>query len=179
MNFLSLCKISIYALFLNYYCYSVFTGHLFPGLSAALYLLMCIGLFMHVMTKPERTISFLPGIGWWFGYTILSWMTIIFAQSTSYAISGLIKFMQRLFLIFLIGYICEEEKNIRFAINLLFVISIALAGSCLINLDGIHGRLNLSSGSNISVNDVGALLAYGCFAVQAFFSRAKMKENQV
>lgn len=159
-------KIGLCAMFLNYYCIYIIRGSMLPYITYVAYILM--GLYILQSGKLEIG----EEVKMWIIYIILSLATVFFAQNSGYAISGIIKFAERLLITITIIKICKEEQSIKFPISLLTCIAVSCALSVITNLSSLHGRLNLETGANVSVNDVGSIMAYGCFSVLLFCERA-------
>lgn len=157
-----LAKISIYVLFLNYYFAIIMRGSLIPYVTYLVY-----GVLVLYFITSSRII-WGKEIKSWMIYLVLSIVTIVFAQNASYVIEGLIKFIQRLILIIAIADICKKEESVSFAASLLTGVAMACGIAILLNLSSVQGRLSLENDASISVNDVGSLMAYGCFTVLLF-----------
>ena len=155
-------EIAILCIFLNYYCFNIIFGHLIPFGTYIFYGIAIIGVLISAYKEPIR---FGFDIKCWIGYFLLSVATIPIAMSKKYAIDGLADYLQRLILIILIAYICEKEKSIIYAIRLLSITAAACAISTLLTMNDFRQKLTVSSGASISTNDVGSLMAYGCFAI--------------
>lgn len=155
-------KLAIYGLFLNYYCYNILVGSLIP---MGTYLFLGIAIVGVMITAANEPLKFDFEIKCWFWYGMVSLFTIVLAASASDAIDGLIKFFQRLVLIFLITYICEHEKSIKFAIRVLAVTAVACALSSLLTMNDFSQKLSMESGATVSTNDIGSIMAFGCFAI--------------
>ena len=158
----SLAKLSIYVLFLNYYFAIIVRGSLIPYVTYLVYGILLLYFLI------SRKIIWGKELKAWMIYLGLSFLTITFAQSSAYATEGLIKFVQRLILILAIADICKKEKSISFAVSLLTVTATSCGIAILTNLSSVQGRLSLENDANISVNDVGSIMAYGCFAILLF-----------
>ena len=155
-------EIAILCIFLNYYCFNIIFGHLIPFGSYIFYGIAIIGVLISAYKEPIR---FGFDIKCWIGYFLLSVATIPIAMSKKDAINGLVEYLQRLILIILIAYICEKEKSIIYAIRLLSITAAACAVSTLLTMNDFRQKLTVSSGAHISTNDIGSLMAYGCFAI--------------
>ena len=172
MKTLTAAKAALYGIFLNYYCYYVLYGAFIPR-GTVLFLAAAL-LFVGMDILRQRHLYLGSEITCWIVYAILSFFTtaILCAGSsdTSY-ISDIIKFIQRLLIIFMVAYICEQEGSIRFGLQLMAVTAIACAVSILLVVDDIQLKLSLSTDANLSANDVGSIMAYGCFAVLFFLGK--------
>ena len=163
MNLINVAKIAIYGIFINYYCYYILQGSFIPYGTILFYALafMCVILDAYKSNRMSRKTE----IMYWIFYGVVSLALVSFAQSSSHVFSGLYKYAQRTALIVFIYYICSKESSIRFAINLLMTTAVSCAISILMTIDNITSRLSLSTGADVSANDVGAILAFGCFAI--------------
>lgn len=159
---MDISKIAILGIFLNYYCFYFITGFRIPNATLILLAVATLGVLVSAYKEP---IKFSTDIKCWIGYFLFSVATIPIAYSHKYAIQGLEKYFQRLLLIICIAYICEKEKSIKYGIRLLAITSVACAISTLLTMNSINQKLTLSSGANISTNDIGSIMAFGCFAI--------------
>ncbi|MBR1533175.1 MAG: O-antigen ligase family protein [Ruminococcus sp.] len=162
ITLLDIAKIAIYGLYLNYYCYRILFGRFIPNGTMIFFAIALACVIANMFTKKTNIGT---EIKIWISYLILSLATSIFAINTSVALDGLNKYWQRLAVIAMIVYICEQEKTIKFAIKLLAATAITCASSCLIMNVDVSKKLELESGANISTNDIGSIMAFGCFAV--------------
>ena len=166
MKILGVAKAALYGIFLNYYCFYTLTGRFIPG-GTVLFLglaLLCVG--YDVLRRGHLHLD--TEIRYWIVYTILAFVTTMLATmdsgSTSF-ISDIIKYAQRLLIIMTVAYICEREGHIRFGLQLMAVTAVASAIAILLVTDDIRRKLSISTGADLSANDIGAIMAFGCFAV--------------
>ncbi|MEO2239492.1 O-antigen ligase family protein [Dorea sp. YH-dor226] len=169
MELLFVAKLALYGMFLNYYCYYVITGTFIPygtiiffGVAAA-----CVG----VNVLKDQLVHVGKEMRCWAFYGLLALITMGFAVDPSGVVGDVLKYMQRLALIAMIAYICEKEHSIRFGLRLLAVDAVACAIAILYMVDDIQQKLSISSSANLSANDVGALMAFGVFAVLFAFGK--------
>ncbi|MBE6949662.1 MAG: O-antigen ligase family protein [Ruminococcaceae bacterium] len=169
MELLSVAKLALYGIFLNYYCYHIFTGSLLPYGTALFFCvaLGCVGLSI----LRDRKVRVGYEVKCWLAYIALSLLTMVFALDMGEAFDSIIKYVQRLIIIILIVYICEKENSIQFPLRLLAVNAVACAIAVLFTIDDIQLKLDISTGAAVSQNDVGALMAFGCFAVLFAFGK--------
>ncbi len=172
ITILDFAKLAILGIFLNYYGYLLVRGSFIPY-GTPIFFAIAVACTLASLFSEKIIIS--SEIVCWILYFLLSLMTIIFAKNIKYATDGLTKFIQRLVIIIIIAYICEKEKSIKFAIRLLAVTAIVCMICCLLFNTGIDTKLTMESGANISTNDIGSLMAYGCFAVLFAFG---LKEHK-
>ncbi len=159
---IDISKLAIYGIFLNYYCYFIIRGSFIP---MGTYIFSGIAIVGIIVAMGKEPIKFDFEIKCWIWYFIYSIITIVIAQSTSYAIDGLIKFFQRLVVIILITYICEYEKSIIFAIRLMAITAVSCALASLMTMNDYSQKLSMESGASVSTNDIGSIMAFGCFAI--------------
>ena len=166
MKILNVAKAALYGIFLNYYCYYVLNGAFIPRGTMIFFAVafLCVGLDV----LSERYIYIGTEFKCWILYTVLSFIStgfILLGSGSSAYISDIIKYAQRLVITMMIAYICEREDSIRFGLQLMAVTAVACAVSIIIVTGDIQLKLNITSGADLSANDIGAIMAFGCFAV--------------
>lgn len=174
---LKIAKIGLYGMFLNYYPFQIMFGRFIPGGTYIFFAMIVLGVFGDAIEKRDGKIGIDQENFFWLLYLLLALLTSIYALSMSYAISALVKYAVRLFLIIAVTYICEKDKSILFAIRLLAVTAILTAFTAFIQMGDIQKRLSLKTDASISVNDFGAIMVYGCFAVIPFFRHFHLKSE--
>ena len=155
-------KIAVLGIFLNYYCFNLITGHLIPFGTYIFYGLAILGVLISAYKEPIR---FSVDIKCWILFFLMSVALIPLAMSKLHAFNGLKDYFQRLILIIVIAYICEKEGSIKYAIRLLAITAGVCAVTSLFMMNSYNQKLSMSSGATISTNDIGSLMAFGCFAV--------------
>ncbi len=163
MKLLAVAKAALYGIFLNYYCYYVINGAFIPG-GTVFFLaisIACVG----IDVIQRRAIYIGNEIKCWILYVILSFFATAFVTGSLDFLGDLIKHAQRLMIIMMVAYICEREGSIRFGLRLMAVTAVALALSVLSVTGDYQLKLDILSGANLSENDTGAIMAFGCFAV--------------
>lgn len=166
MKALDVAKAALYGIFLNYYCFYVVTGSFIPG-GTTIFLGIAI-LFVGMDALKQRQVYVGTEVKCWLAYAVLSLITTLLVtvdSSDMGFISDIIKYVQRVAIIMMIAYICEQERSIRFGLRLMAVTAIALAISVISVTGDIQLKLNITSGANLSENDTGAIVAFGCFAI--------------
>ena len=166
MKTLDVAKAALYGIFLNYYCYHVVTGSFIPG-GTTIFLGIAV-LFVGLDALKQRRVYVGTEVKCWLAYGLLSLITTLFVtidSSNMSFVSDIIKYIQRVAIIMMVAYICERERSIRFGLRLMAVTAIALAVSVISVTGDVQLKLNLTSGANLSENDTGAIMAYGCFAI--------------
>lgn len=172
ITLLDFAKLALYGIFLNYYCYFILRGSFIP-MGTQIFFAVAVACVVATIFREKIYIG--SEIKCWIAYVILSILTVFFAVNTQQALDGLGKYIQRLIYIMMIAYICEHEKSVKFAVRLLAVTAFACAVSCLIMNVDVGKKLTLESGASISTNDIGAIMAFGCFAVLFAFG---LKEHK-
>lgn len=166
MKILGVAKAALYGIFLNYYCYYTLRGSFIPGGTV---IFLCIaGMCVAMDVLRQRHVHVGTEVRCWIFYAILAFISTALVTRTSSSTaftSDIIKYVQRLLIIMMVAYICEREGNIRFGLQLMAVTAVACAVSVLLVIDDIQLKLDISSGANLSANDVGAIMSFGCFAV--------------
>ena len=171
ITLLDFAKLAIYGIFLNYYCINILRGNLLPYGTLVFYLISGACVFASILGDQ---ISVSKEIICWIAYVCFSLITLGFALDSSRALKGIGEFIQRLILIIMIAYICEKEKSTNFALRVLAVTAYSCALSSLLMSEDVSKKLTVVSGARISTNDIGALMAFGCFGVLfAFGMRGK------
>ena len=166
MKILDVAKAALYGIFLNYYCYYVITGAFIP-MGTVLFFgaaLLCVGI--DVIQRERVHID--AEIKCWLLYAVLSLITtaiILIDSSDMDYISDIIKYVQRTLIIFMVAYICERENSVKFGLQLMAVTAVALAISVISVTGNYQLKLDITSGANLSENDTGAILSFGCFAI--------------
>lgn len=166
MKILNVAKAALYGIFLNYYCYYVVTGSFIPR-GTVIFLaiaLACVGWDV----IRQRYVYVGTEIKCWIAYAILSLITTAFITIDSGDmdfVSDIIKYVQRLAIIMMVAYICEQEGSVRFGLQLMAVTAVALAIAVISVTGDIQLKLNITSGADLSANDTGAIMSFGCFAI--------------
>ena len=163
MKILNVAKAALFGIFLNYYCYYVIVGEFIPtGTVAFLAVaLLCVGIdvlrqrYVHVGTETRC----------WIAYAVLAGATSLLVLGNVSFLGDLAKFVQRTLIILMVAYICQREGTIRFGLQLMAVTAVALAAAVFMVLGDIQLKLDITSGAELSENDTGAIMAFGCFAL--------------
>lgn len=172
MKTLGVAKAALYGIFLNYYCYYTLLGSFIPR--GTVIFLLVAGISVGVDVLQQRYVHVGREVKCWIAYAILAFLTtglITMGSSSTEFISDIIKYVQRLLIIMMVAYICEREGSIRFGLRLMAVTAVASAVAVLAVIDSIQLKLDISSGANLSANDMGAIMSFGCFAVIAAWGR--------
>lgn len=172
ITLLDFAKIALYGIFLNYYCYFILRGSFIP-MGTQIFFAVAVACVVATIFRERIYIG--SEIKCWIAYVILSFATVFFAVNTQQALDGLGKYVQRLILVMMIAYISEHEKSVKFAVRLLAVTAFACAVSCLIMNVDVGKKLTLESGASVSTNDIGSIMAFGCFAILFAFG---LKEHK-
>lgn len=163
MKILNVAKAALFAIFLHYYCYYVIAGSFIPMGTVAFFAvaLLCVG----VDVLRRRYLYVGTEVRCWIVYAALAAVTSLLVVGNISFLGDLAKFVQRTLLIMMIAYICEREGSAKFGLQLMAVTAIALAISVFTVLGDIRLKLDITSGANLSDNDTGAIMAFGCFAI--------------
>ena len=172
ITILGFARLAIYGIFLNYYSFYILRGSFIPYGTPIFYgvAIACV-----LATIFQEKVSFSNEIICWIVYTVLSLVTAVFAINMQTAFDGIGEFIRRTVLIMMIAYICEKDGSVKFAIRVLAVTAVACAASCLIMNTDISKKLELESGASVSTNDIGSIMAFGCFAVLFAFGLKQHK----
>lgn len=174
---INLVKIGLFGLYLNWYPINIYTGTLIPYATYGFLMLVVIGILGDAMSGNSSVGLQTREINCWILYFAISLFTSIIAVNMNYAIKSLPDYAVRLVIVIAIVYICRREESIYFSVKLLAVVSLLSAIMAFLQKKSISGRLSLTSGATLSVNDFGALMAFGCFAVILYFGYSKIKSE--
>ncbi len=171
--FLRIAKLCVYGLFFNWYVFSILRGSLIPRLSILLYAIAAGCFVMDLLfSRKERYIP--EKEEWlWLVYAVVSYLTAVFAVDPGVAVNSLGDYLKRLFLTALVCYICKRERSIGFPIRLMTLVAVCCALAAITHLGGLRSRLDLTTGAQLSVNDVGSIMVYGIGTVLLFFERQR------
>lgn len=175
MKTLGAAKLALYGIFLNYYCYYVIMGSFIPWGTVLFFGIACLGVGLDLIQRSSVTVG--GEVKCWIAYAVLAFVTSIFVCSDFGFFGDILKYVQRLAIVMMVAYICERERSIRFGLRLMAVTAVACAISVLLVLDDFQLKLDISSGANLSANDVGSIMAYGCFAI--LFCVGKRNRNSL
>ena len=171
MNFglRTIAKLSLYGIFLNYYCYYTIKGTFIPHGTILFFGLACLCVGVDALNTG------IPAIGMeikcFILYGVVAAALFFMAQNPSSVISDVLKYEQRIIIVILVAYICEREKSIRFALRLIAITALACGVACMMMANDISQKLTVSSGADLSVNDIGAYMAFGIFAIMYAFGK--------
>lgn len=166
MKILDVAKAALYGIFLNYYCYYVLTGSFIPRGTVLFLGIALLSVGADILLRQRVHVG--TEIKCWIAYGVISLIATVFitmGSGTTGFISDIIKYVQRVAIIMMVAYICEQDGSIRFGLQLMAVTAIALAISVLAVTGDINQKLDITSGANLSANDTGSIMAFGCFAV--------------
>lgn len=172
MKILNVAKAALYGIFLNYYCWYVLTGAFIPMGTVLFFGTACLAVGLDVLEC--RRIHVGREFKSWALYALLALMTsaiVLIDGGDMRYLSDVAKFVQRLLILFMVTYICERENSVRFGLRLMAVTALALAISVLSVTGDVQLKLDITSGADLSANDTGAIMAYGCFAVMFAWGR--------
>lgn len=172
MKTLNIAKAALLGIFLNYYCYYVITGSFIPGGTMIFFATACGCVALDIY--QQRSVHISREIWCWLLYAVLSLLTTLFITIDSNSIDfidDILKYVQRLMIIMMVAYICERERSIRFGLQLMAITAVAASVSVLMVTDDIQRKLSISSGADLSANDIGAIMSFGCFSVLFAFGK--------
>lgn len=175
MKILHVAKAALYGIFLNYYCYYVINGAFIPMGTVLFFGIACFCVGADVL--QQGGIQMGREVKSWILYAVLALLTsaiVLMDSSKMDYLSDIAKFVQRLLIIIMVAHICQRENSVRFGLRLMAVTALALAISVLMVTGDIQQKLDITSGADLSANDTGAIMAFGCFAIPfAWGSRGK------
>ena len=165
MKILGVAKAALYGIFLNYYCYYVLAGSFIPGGTVLFFAAACGCVAIDVL--QQRHVYVGSEIRSWIIYAILSLLTtaVITMGGSMDFLGDIAKFVQRLMIIMMIAYICEREGSVKFGLQLMAVTAVAAAVSIMSVTGDIQLKLDITTEAELSANDIGALMSFGCFAL--------------
>lgn len=166
MKILNVAKAALYGIFLNYYCWYVLNGAFIPMGTVLFFGTACLAVGLDVLEC--RRIHVGREFKSWVLYALLALMTsamVLIDGGDMRYLSDVAKFIQRLLILFMVTYICERENSVRFGLRLMAGTALALAISVLSVTGDVQLKLDITTGAELSANDTGAIMAYGCFAV--------------
>lgn len=162
---------------INYYCIKVLMGKLLPNCSIICFGIILICLLLDIIQNYDGKVIVGREFRCWIAYLVFCLLTSVFCVNTSGIYRSLVDYIQRIVIAFVVYYVCSSEKSIKWPINLLTLVSVVSA-ICIINGTSDFSRRLGSAGSAsdaVSANDIGALMAFGCFTVLfAFNNRRKI-----
>ena len=165
MKILNVAKAALFGIYLNYYCYYVLYGEFIPR--GTVLFLAAAGLCVGMDVIKQRYIHISPEVGCWLLYGVLAFVATAFMELDGRTdfVSEIIKYLQRVGIIMMVAYICERERSVKFGLRLMAVTAVAMAISVLMVTGDIQRKLDITSGAELSANDTGAIMAFGCFAI--------------
>ena len=160
-------KLAIYGIFLNYYCYYILRGAFIPHGTMIFLGIASICILFSILGHDGGRIYIGKELTMWGVYGLLAFgLSFTFSNMNQSALmSDIFKYFQRLLLIFIISYICEKEGSIRFGLRALVVSAVGCTIAVFSTLGSYQLKLDITTGANISTNDVGALMAFGIIAI--------------
>lgn len=160
-------KISLSMILINYYCIKILTGKLLPYCSIICFSIILICLFLDIIQNHGGKVIVGQEFRCWIVYLAINLLTAVFCVNTTGIYLGLVDYIQRMVIAFAVYYVCSLEKSIKWPINLLTFVSITAAVCILGGTSDFSRRLGSAGSASeaISANDIGALMAFGCFTV--------------
>lgn len=163
MKLLNVAKAALYGIFLHYYCYYTLRGSFIPMGTVGLLAIALVCVAMDVYRQRQVYIG--TEIRCWLLYGVLAAATTFLITMNLGFLGDIFKYVQRLMIIMMVTYICEREGSARFGLRLMAVTAVACAISVMLVTDDIRLKLSISTEANLSANDVGAYMAFGCFCM--------------
>lgn len=163
MKTLSVAKLALYGMFFNYYCYYVINGHFISHGTVLFFAIACVCVGFDILN--ERAVYVRNEVKCWILYALLTFLTTSMMNVDASFIGDIAKYVQRLIIIMIVAYICEREKSIRFGLQLMAFTAVTCSISILMVVDDIQQKLSISTGAKLSANDIGSIMAFGCFAI--------------
>ena len=160
-------KLAIYGIFLNYYCYYIIRGAFIPHGTMIFLGIAAICILFSILGHDGGRIYIGKELTMWGVYGLLAFgLSFTFSNMNQSALmSDIFKYFQRLLLIFFISYICEKEGSIRFGLRALIVSAVGCTLAVFSTLGSYQLKLDITSGADVSTNDIGALMAFGIIAI--------------
>lgn len=171
MKILNVAKAALYGIFLNYYCYYVLEGSFIPYGTVLFFGVACGCVALDVL--QQRYVYIGSEIKCWIAYAIVSVITtaVITIGGSMDFLGDIAKYAQRVMIIMMVAYICERENSVRFGLRLMAVTAIAAAISIMSVIGDIQLKLDITTDAELSDNDIGALMAFGCFSIMFAWGR--------
>ena len=171
MKILNVAKAALYGIFLNYYCYYVLEGSFIPYGTVLFFGVACGCVALDVL--QQRYVYIGSEIKCWIAYAIVSVITtaVITIGGSMDFLGDIAKYAQRVVIIMMVAYICEREASVRFGLQLMAVTAIAAAISIMLVIGDIQLKLDITTDAELSDNDIGALMAFGCFSIMFAWGR--------
>lgn len=163
MKLLNVAKAALFGIFLHYYCYYVIVGSFIPMGTVAFLAIALICVAIDILRQRKVYVG--TEVRCWLVYTFLAAAATFLVTMNLSFLGDIFKYAQRLLIIMMIAYICQREGTIRFGLQLMAVTAVALALAVFTVLGDIQLKLDITSGANLSENDTGAIMAFGCFAL--------------
>lgn len=170
-------KISLSMILINYYCIKILTGNLLPNCSIICFGIILACLFLDIIQNHDGKAIVGREFRLWIAYLFICVLTAVFCANTSGIMRDLVDYIQRMVIAYAVYYVCISERSIKWPINLITIISIAAAVSILSGTSDLSRRLGSAGSASeaISANDVGALMAFGCFTILFAFNNKRSK----
>ena len=160
-------KLSLIAIFFNYYCSPLLLGRLIPNLTIVCYGIMLVCFLI----DNGAEIEICSEIRIWIMYLLVCFFLMLFQPNKEWVTRSLIEFAQHIFLCYIVAYICIREKSVTFIAGFLSALAFILIILILRRTTDFSMRIGYGGTATaaLSTNDVGALFAFSCATVIVFF----------
>lgn len=158
---------------MNYYCILILFGRLLPYISIIGFGTILIFLFLDVIQNHAGKVIVVQEFRLWIVYLAICLITAVLFPNTLGIYRSLMDYIQRGVIAFAVYYVSSSEDSIKWPINLLTTLSVTTAICILYSTGDFSRRLGSigSASEAISANDIGALMAFGCFTVIFAFNK--------
>lgn len=172
-------KLSLTVMLTNYYCVKIVIGSLIPHCSVICFGIMLICILLDIIQNRGGKVPVGREFLCLIAYLAFSLITAVFCANTSGIYRGLVDYIQRIVIAYSVYYVCSSEKSIKWPINMLTIVAVAVSVCVISGTSDLGIRLGSAGSASeaVSANDVGALMVFGCFTV--LFAFAKKKEASV
>lgn len=160
-------KISLSVILINYYCMKIIIGNLLPYCSIICFGIMLTCLFLDIIQNRNGKVVIKSEFRLWIAYLAICLFTSLVCSNTFGIMLDLVDYIQRIVVAYSVYYVCSSEQSIKWPINLITLVSIVAAVSIICNTSDFGRRLGSegSASEAVSANDIGALMAFGCFTI--------------
>lgn len=129
-------------------------------------------LFLDIIQNRNGKVVIRSEFRLWIAYLAICMFTSLVCSNTFGIMLDLVDYIQRIVVAYSVYYVCSSEQSIKWPINLITLVSIVAAVSIICNTSDFGRRLGSegSASEAISANDIGALMAFGCFTILFVFN---------
>ena len=174
-TFLKGIKLSLIAIFVNYYCIPLLLGHLISYVTIIGYgmIFICYLLDNGAQTRITREILI------WIFYLVICFVLCLFQENKSWIISSLFDFAKRIFLCYIVIYICIRDDSASFIVRFISILAVVLVILIIRKTNDISVRIGHAGTDTalLSTNDIGALFAFSCASIQLLSFKKKQSSS--